>query len=88
MRRTRPLWGLNEERWWYGMLLGDLKGAQASILWAQKLAATQEYGSRSGKRGFIVWPGAEVGSGPRGAKVSSWGELLHAAAVTTGGERS
>jgi hypothetical protein len=45
-------------------------------------------GGRRGKKGSIGRRGAEVRSAPKRLEFWSWRESFHAAAVTTGGERS
>jgi hypothetical protein len=63
-----------------------MKGCTPKLATARK--CRKDAGGKSWKKGSIGRQGAEVRSAPKRVEFSNWREWFHAAAVTTGGERS
>ncbi len=88
-RTTRALWRLNGGRQRCGASprpCGRARQRTAGADWRESVSRRQRRGS--GKRRFALRQDAEGASTPKRAKDSSWRESFHAAAVTSGGDRS
>src|SRR5882724_1500734 len=92
LRRTRALCKFNGGKERRRTVPRLCRRARHVTVRARKLAVAkkggEEGGQRRWKRRSVARQGTEVWSGSKHAKDSNWRESLHAAAVSTGGERS